>query len=91
MIRLHKNEKKPLGCSGAHEREEREATFAVGPMNNMEVRKLLRGRRCTGAIRKELCMYVGIEGCVGTWHSCAQDGKPGSVRCAQKMTKVTVM
>jgi hypothetical protein len=31
-----------LGRSGAHEREEREATFAVGPMTNMEVRKLLR-------------------------------------------------
>jgi hypothetical protein len=34
--------KKLLGRSGAHKCEQKEATFAVGPMNNMEVPKSLK-------------------------------------------------
>jgi hypothetical protein len=35
-------EKEFLGRSGAHKREKRESPFAVGSMNNMEVRKSLK-------------------------------------------------
>jgi hypothetical protein len=63
-ILVQKCEMDILGRSGAHKREQREATFTVGPMSNMEVRKswsLKRGAMAENAPEQvHTCGHRGL-------------------------------
>jgi hypothetical protein len=81
-IWFQKYENELLGRSGAHKRKQRQATFAVGAMNNIQVRKSLQWGARQKMHQNEQKRVVNGCGHRGLHWRMAQDGEPRNVSVA---------